>query len=177
MEVSSLTSRAIPATTMSRAGTFPPSCLLSSSSDQSMRLGSFHLQWAAFRIQTPSLAKADEDESCRRSGYCVARTQAQNSRRQTQRGGTQRVRLPSSNGAAVDSRAARQEVSRGQTSGRLYFNVTGFPFPLGPFLERKTLRYEVSTHWKPESALRSVQSANDISSAILFSSQDSVWSS
>lgn len=29
---------------------------------------------------------------------------------------------------------------------RLYFNVTGFPFPLGPFLFRKTIRYEVNTY-------------------------------
>lgn len=28
--------------------------------------------------------------------------------------------------------------------GRFYFNFTGFPFPLGPFLNRQTLRYEVS---------------------------------
>lgn len=26
---------------------------------------------------------------------------------------------------------------------RAYFNFTGFPFPLGPYLERKTIRYEV----------------------------------
>ena len=26
---------------------------------------------------------------------------------------------------------------------RFYFNLTGFPFPLGPFFGRKTLRYEV----------------------------------
>jgi hypothetical protein len=25
-----------------------------------------------------------------------------------------------------------------------YFNFTGFPFPLGPFFERQTLRFEVS---------------------------------
>lgn len=27
--------------------------------------------------------------------------------------------------------------------GRFYINVTGFPFPLGPFLNRKTIRTEV----------------------------------
>lgn len=27
--------------------------------------------------------------------------------------------------------------------GRFYFNITGFPFPLGPFLERRTIRKEV----------------------------------
>jgi hypothetical protein len=29
-------------------------------------------------------------------------------------------------------------------SGRFYFNITGFPFPLGPFLNRRTIRTEVS---------------------------------
>ncbi|GBG66461.1 hypothetical protein CBR_g61504 [Chara braunii] len=30
-----------------------------------------------------------------------------------------------------------------RAAGRSYFNFTGFPFPLGPFFERTTLRYEV----------------------------------
>ncbi|KAL1538756.1 hypothetical protein AAHA92_27462 [Salvia divinorum] len=30
----------------------------------------------------------------------------------------------------------------GGGEGRFYFNFTGFPFPLGPFLNRQTLRYE-----------------------------------
>lgn len=38
--------------------------------------------------------------------------------------------------------AAGGETSGG--GGRFYFNFTGFPFPLGPFLNRQTLRYEVS---------------------------------
>ena len=29
--------------------------------------------------------------------------------------------------------------------GRFYWNITGFPFPLGPLLTRRTVRYEVST--------------------------------
>lgn len=28
-------------------------------------------------------------------------------------------------------------------AGRFYFNVTGFPFPLGPFFRRRTIRKEV----------------------------------
>ena len=28
-------------------------------------------------------------------------------------------------------------------AGRFYFNVTGFPFPLGPFFQRRTIRKEV----------------------------------
>lgn len=30
------------------------------------------------------------------------------------------------------------------TSDRFYFNFTGFPFPLGPFLKRRTIRKEVN---------------------------------
>eukprot|EP00249_Psilotum_nudum_P008166 c21085_g1_i1 orf=174-1562(+) len=33
--------------------------------------------------------------------------------------------------------------AQGNRFGRFYFNVTGFPFPLGPFLERRTVRKEV----------------------------------
>lgn len=28
--------------------------------------------------------------------------------------------------------------------GQFYFNFTGFPFPIGPFFTRRTVRYEVS---------------------------------
>lgn len=34
-------------------------------------------------------------------------------------------------------------VEKKGTPGRFYFNVTGFPFPLGPFLQRRTIRKEV----------------------------------
>lgn len=40
-----------------------------------------------------------------------------------------------------------------ETSGseRFYFNFTGFPFPLGPFLNRRTIRTEVTSrpHRRP----------------------------
>lgn len=32
----------------------------------------------------------------------------------------------------------------GSGAGRFYFNITGFPFPLGPFLNRRTIRTEVA---------------------------------
>lgn len=32
----------------------------------------------------------------------------------------------------------------GGSANRFYFNITGFPFPLGPFLNRRTTRTEVS---------------------------------
>lgn len=34
--------------------------------------------------------------------------------------------------------------SKSSNGGRFYFNFTGFPFPLGPFLNRRTIRTEVS---------------------------------
>ncbi|CAI0386968.1 unnamed protein product [Linum tenue] len=35
-----------------------------------------------------------------------------------------------------------ETISKGSSDGRFYFNFTGFPFPLGPFLNRRTLRTE-----------------------------------
>jgi hypothetical protein len=37
-------------------------------------------------------------------------------------------------------------------SGRFYFNFTGFPFPLGPFLNRRTIRTEVTFLVRPQAA-------------------------
>ncbi|XP_051141369.1 uncharacterized protein LOC127258537 isoform X2 [Andrographis paniculata] len=47
----------------------------------------------------------------------------------------------------LNRRKARNEVrlivaAAAGGGGRFYFNFTGFPFPLGPFLNRRTLRYE-----------------------------------
>lgn len=44
-------------------------------------------------------------------------------------------------GLVVASAAASTSDSRG--AGRFYLNFTGFPFPLGPFLNRRTIRTEV----------------------------------
>lgn len=44
----------------------------------------------------------------------------------------------------VVSAAASTVSGDGGGGGRFYFNFTGFPFPLGPFLNRRTNRYEVS---------------------------------
>ena len=49
------------------------------------------------------------------------------------------------------SRAGRAETGPGRAQaskpaaakGRFYWNITGFPFPLGPLLKRRTIRYEV----------------------------------
>lgn len=40
--------------------------------------------------------------------------------------------------------ASATENSLKSGGGRFYFNFTGFPFPLGPFLNRRTTRTEVS---------------------------------
>ncbi|KAL3695776.1 hypothetical protein R1sor_009852 [Riccia sorocarpa] len=40
-------------------------------------------------------------------------------------------------------KASVEEDGGGNSGGRFYFNVTGFPFPLGPFLSRRTIRTEV----------------------------------
>jgi len=40
--------------------------------------------------------------------------------------------------------ASATESSIRSGGGRFYFNFTGFPFPLGPFLNRRTIRTEVS---------------------------------
>ncbi|WIA12372.1 hypothetical protein OEZ85_012420 [Tetradesmus obliquus] len=44
--------------------------------------------------------------------------------------------------AALQQQQQQQQQSKKRGS-RFYFNITGFPFPLGPFFERKTVRNEV----------------------------------
>lgn len=39
--------------------------------------------------------------------------------------------------------------SDGNAGERFYFNFTGFPFPLGPFLNRRTIRTEVNFNHLP----------------------------
>jgi len=39
--------------------------------------------------------------------------------------------------------SATPSVTKSNSGGRFYFNITGFPFPLGPFLNRSTIRTEV----------------------------------
>ncbi|BBN01456.1 hypothetical protein MPTK1_2g07530 [Marchantia polymorpha subsp. ruderalis] len=39
--------------------------------------------------------------------------------------------------------SAVEETGKSKSGGRFYFNVTGFPFPLGPFLSRRTIRTEM----------------------------------
>ncbi|KAL2564124.1 hypothetical protein AAZV13_19G024100 [Glycine max] len=39
--------------------------------------------------------------------------------------------------------SSTSSVTNSNASGRFYFNITGFPFPLGPFLNRRTIRTEL----------------------------------
>lgn len=44
---------------------------------------------------------------------------------------------------ASASAVAEAASTGGGGGGRFYLNITGFPFPLGPFLNRRTIRTEV----------------------------------
>ncbi|GFR43070.1 hypothetical protein Agub_g4077, partial [Astrephomene gubernaculifera] len=66
----------------------------------------------------------------------------------TARGGnsTIAVRTPrtGTNSTARRNKGAEQEPATRKSGGsQFYFNLTGFPFPLGPFFSRKTVRIEV----------------------------------
>jgi hypothetical protein len=47
--------------------------------------------------------------------------------------------------SSSSSEQAGTDPSSKRRGSRFYFNFTGFPFPLGPFWERKTVRTEVRT--------------------------------
>jgi hypothetical protein len=55
---------------------------------------------------------------------------------------SRRPRLAVSASAGAEAEAGGSE--------RFYFNFTGFPFPLGPFLNRRTIRTEVTSRLSPE---------------------------
>jgi len=46
--------------------------------------------------------------------------------------------------AASNTPTTTSTSSGGGGGGRFYLNFTGFPFPLGPFLNRRTIRTEVT---------------------------------
>ncbi|WVZ99212.1 hypothetical protein U9M48_044541 [Paspalum notatum var. saurae] len=48
------------------------------------------------------------------------------------------------------SASAGAEAAETSGSGRFYFNFTGFPFPLGPFLNRRTIRTEAALAFRPD---------------------------
>eukprot|EP00250_Pteridium_aquilinum_P000421 c10462_g1_i1 orf=147-1571(+) len=79
------------------------------------------------------------------SGWSNSRAQTRNKRRafsytQLQAPVSSVKRAPAS--LSVSALVSSSKGSEGRP-GRFYFNITGFPFPLGPFLERRTIRKEV----------------------------------
>lgn len=69
--------------------------------------------------------------------------------RNPESGGCRHLRLETGDSSARrrrrvgDSNPARAMAVVEKKPGRFYFNVTGFPFPLGPFLQRRTIRKEI----------------------------------
>ncbi|EIE22041.1 hypothetical protein COCSUDRAFT_16894 [Coccomyxa subellipsoidea C-169] len=57
----------------------------------------------------------------------------------------QRVSQGSKRGKTIKqtSGETRGQAKSSRKGGRFYWNITGFPFPLGPLLTRRTIRYEV----------------------------------
>lgn len=73
----------------------------------------------------------------------------QGSRRSPEQGkysrtGKQRGR-PGQQHAGEAGSSTEQSKPAASDRGRFYWNITGFPFPLGPLLKRRTVRYEVSS--------------------------------
>lgn len=64
----------------------------------------------------------------------------------------QRPRNKSRDGLSLVVASANPTSTTGD-AGRFYFNFTGFPFPLGPFLNRRTIRTEVSSFFLPYTSL------------------------
>lgn len=62
---------------------------------------------------------------------------------QTVKGGTQSGRGSIAGKAPGGTTAVAAQPKPAGTGSRFYFNITGFPFPIGPFFSRKTVRTEV----------------------------------
>lgn len=81
------------------------------------------------------------------NGSSRGSSRGQRSKQKAESGGTVRQRT-----RRGQSKAGR--IGKGQDSpkpdkpsnGRYYWNITGFPFPLGPLLKRRTIRYEVTAN-------------------------------
>ena len=84
--------------------------------------------------------KADSESSSDTSSASRSQSNRQ-SRRGPVRTATQRTRRGQRRPEAV---AKGQIKNTAKSKGRFYWNITGFPFPLGPLLTRRTVRYEVS---------------------------------
>lgn len=77
--------------------------------------------------------------------------------KQTRKLGTQTTSITnksvkrSTQSSRGSGRTVKQQSSSNSTKkgGQFYFNITGFPFPIGPFFSRKTVRFEIEkgTMW------------------------------
>ena len=86
--------------------------------------------------------QADPDSSSSSKGSTRAPKLMQGSRRppeQRKYSGTVKQRAGEAGSRTEQSKPAASD------RGRFYWNITGFPFPLGPLLKRRTIRYEVSS--------------------------------
>jgi hypothetical protein len=86
------------------------------------------------KVTTKQTASSKQQQAASVNGRSTALSK-------TQRGstvsGTKTVR-------GREQQAAQELEQQSKKRGsRFYFNITGFPFPLGPFFERKTVRNEV----------------------------------
>ena len=83
-------------------------------------------------------------------------TSSSNNSSSRRNGANEAASRPKGNSKSMrPARTATQRSRRGQnrpeqdsgkeenSKGRFYWNITGFPFPLGPLLKRRTIRYEV----------------------------------
>ncbi|KAF3638622.1 T4P13.26 protein isoform 2 [Capsicum annuum] len=81
--------------------------------------------------------------------------------------------------ATTGSRASEQSNESGVSGGRFYLNFTGFPFPLGPFLNRRTIRTEAvkDTIWlfEQEQALGFSSVSTNIRMTVIKLKSGELW--
>ena len=75
-----------------------------------------------------------------------SKTQRENKSKRASGTIRQRTRHGRSRAGKAETGAGRKQASKAAAAkGRFYWNITGFPFPLGPLLKRRTIRYEVKS--------------------------------
>ncbi len=95
---------------------------------------------------TTSERDSESKSNATRKGSSTQNGSSQRSRQKLGSGTVnQRVSQGSKRGRTVKqtSGETRGQAKSSRKGGRFYWNITGFPFPLGPLLTRRTIRYEV----------------------------------
>ena len=73
-----------------------------------------------------------------------SKTQRENQSQRASGTVRQRTKQGQSRAGKAETGARRKQASKpAAAKGRFYWNITGFPFPLGPLLKRRTIRFEV----------------------------------